>query len=229
MLNKISISVIVTCHNLEKYLPECIDSIYNQTMPPTEIIIVHDGCSDLSQCYKGCTNILRTQNKGVARSRHEGALLANSENLLFVDGDDTLSPNYIQAMVDTKVETKADVIYPNVFLWSNWDKKYPMRNGWHESEPEIDLDVLLKSNPIVVSSLVTKSLYFKAGGFENLPMLEDYAFWLKCYSLGGTFSKCVRAVLNYRQRQNGRNRQSDDLKNQMYFDIKQKYETLNQH
>lgn len=226
MLNKISVSVIVTCCNLEKYLPECIESIYAQTKQPTEIIVVHDGCSDLSQCYQGCTNVLRTTHKGVTYSRLEGAKLATSDNLLFVDGDDVLSENFVQAVVNTKIETKANIIYPNVFLWSRWHKDVKLNNGWHESPQEITEDILLKSNPIVVTSLIERDMFYELDGFSNYPMLEDYDFWLKAFFSNYTFAKSVRAVLKYRQRQNSRNHQPDELKNQMYYEIKAKYEKI---
>ena len=44
-MNK-KISVIVPCWNYAKYLPECIESLVNQTHKVDEIIIVNDGSPD---------------------------------------------------------------------------------------------------------------------------------------------------------------------------------------
>lgn len=221
-MNRVTVSVIITCHNLEKYLPECVESILAQTFEASEIIIVHDGCSDLSQCYPGATNVLRTKHMGVARTRHEGVLLAKGDNILFVDGDDVLSENFIELMVKEKLRSKSEVVYPNVLLWSRWHKDIKLPNAWRESPIEITKGNMMEMNQIVISSMMPRQLYLDLGGMPDLPMLEDYAFWLKAVYSGVGFTKC-QAYLKYRQRQDGRNRQSDKLKNQMYFEIREQY------
>ena len=42
------ISVIVAIYNVEKYLPECVDSIFRQTYNNLDIILVDDGSTDHS-------------------------------------------------------------------------------------------------------------------------------------------------------------------------------------
>jgi glycosyltransferase involved in cell wall biosynthesis len=223
-MTAISISVIVSCFNLHKYLDECVESVKNQTMQPSELIIVHDGCTGPCPTYGVSTDIVRKKNFGVARTRHEGVLLSQSEQLLFLDADDCLDEYFIEAMIKMKASSKSDIIYPNVFLWSNWSKDHPMRNGWHESAPEITKEKMMEYNQIVVSSLIPRVLYDKVGGFGKEPILEDYAFFLKCLESGATFSKSPQSVLRYRQRLEGRNRRNDELKNEWYYRIKEQHE-----
>lgn len=42
------ISVIVPVYNVEKYLPQCLNSIINQTYENLEIILINDGSTDNS-------------------------------------------------------------------------------------------------------------------------------------------------------------------------------------
>lgn len=45
------ISIIVPIYNVEKYLPQCLDSIINQTYKNLEIILIDDGSTDNSGKY----------------------------------------------------------------------------------------------------------------------------------------------------------------------------------
>ena len=46
-MNK-KVSVVVTCYNHEKYIEECLRSIFAQTHQNIELIIFNDGSTDLS-------------------------------------------------------------------------------------------------------------------------------------------------------------------------------------
>jgi glycosyltransferase involved in cell wall biosynthesis len=161
--------------------------------------------------------------KGVSRSRNVGAMLATSDNLIFLDADDCLSENYIEAVTDKRVETGADIIYPNVLLWSRWHKDVKLDNAWYESADKITWENMAEYNQLVVTSLIPKSLFVKVNGMDNYPMLEDYDFYLKCLHSGASFYKAPTAILKYRQRENSRNHQANELKNQLYWEIKEKY------
>lgn len=219
---QLSISVIITCHNLHAYLPECVESVKAQTMRASEIIVVHDACEP-PPVFPETTTVVRSVHRGVGVSRNQGALLASSEHLLFLDADDALDEHFIEAMVKVKAETKADIIYPNVLLWSYWHKDVKKRNAWHESAEKITKENMLEYNQIVVTSLVSKKMYFDAGGTPSLPILEDYKLWLMCMDKGATFAKSPFSVLKYRQREKGRLRHNDEAKNEWKFKIREEH------
>ena len=51
ILKKPKVSIIITCFNLAKYLPDLIESIENQTYKNFEVIIVNDASFDETEEY----------------------------------------------------------------------------------------------------------------------------------------------------------------------------------
>ena len=58
------ISIIVPVYNVEEYLPECLDSIINQTYSNFEAILVDDGSTDASE-PSAMTIVSRTDGSGL--------------------------------------------------------------------------------------------------------------------------------------------------------------------
>lgn len=101
-MNKTRISIIVPVYNSGQYLPQCIDSIINQTFTDWELILVNDGSTDQSAeiCSHYCDNhqnirLLNVNRGGVSRARNIGLNAATSPFVYFMDSDDYLSPNHL--------------------------------------------------------------------------------------------------------------------------------------
>ena len=217
-----TVSVIITCYNLERYLQDAIESVRGQTVQPLELVVVHDGC-DKPTMYEGTHTIFREENRGVAESRDEGVRIAKGDWLLFLDADDALAENYIEECL--KHTKRADIIYPNVLLWSWWGKKAPKPNAWHPAGKKLDLETMLRHNQwLVVSSLMKRSVYEDLGGFDpNLPVFEDWQFWIEAIIAGYTFTR-ANTYLKYRQRTSSRNRQSERIRAQVLTQVRQRYQ-----
>jgi hypothetical protein len=71
-----------------------------------------------------------------------------------------------------------------------------------------------KSIDLVVTSMIWRKMYDKLEGFRDLPVFEDWDFWLRAMCNGYTFAK-ANTLLWYRQHSGSRNHQSLDLR----FDI----------
>lgn len=93
--NDIKISVIVPVYNMEKYLPQCLDSIISQTLQDIEIIAVNDGSTDNSlniltdyQNNFSRLHIIDQANQGAGTARNKGINCAKGKYLIFMDPDD---------------------------------------------------------------------------------------------------------------------------------------------
>lgn len=94
------ISIIVPVYNEEKYLPQCLDSLVNQTYQDLEIICVNDGSTDGSlailEQYAAKDNrikVVSQENQGLSGARNAGITEVKGEWMMFVDSDDWLESN----------------------------------------------------------------------------------------------------------------------------------------
>lgn len=109
------ISVIVPVYNGEKYIRECLDSIFSQTFTDFEIIIVDDGSTDntfdiLTELSVKCNNlsIIRQENKGVSCARNTGIKHAKGKYLCFIDSDDYIKNNFLEELTEVVREKNVD-------------------------------------------------------------------------------------------------------------------------
>ncbi len=98
------VSVIIPAYNAAPFIEETIKSIYGQTYPHWEIIIIDDGSTDntVSICEQlnySKVKIMRQQNAGVAVARNNGLLAANGDLVVFFDADDLMSPDFLSVRV----------------------------------------------------------------------------------------------------------------------------------
>jgi glycosyltransferase involved in cell wall biosynthesis len=96
------VSIIIPAFNSEKFLAECIDSAIGQTWPNKEIIVIDDGSTDgslkIAQAYAGL-KVISQNNKGASAARNAGLKEAKGAYLQFLDADDLLSPDKIEAQI----------------------------------------------------------------------------------------------------------------------------------
>lgn len=98
------ISVIIPVYNVEDYINDCIQSIINQTFKDYEILLIDDGSTDNSGkiCDKynneEKVRIYHTKNKGLSEARNFGIKMAIGDYVAFIDSDDFVSTNYLEAL-----------------------------------------------------------------------------------------------------------------------------------
>ena len=104
------VSVIIPVHNCAEFLPRCVESVFAQTHPDIELILVDDGSTDSSPellkeyTARSCDRIrvkviTRAASGGVSAARNEGVAVAGGAYLFFIDGDDWIEPATLELMV----------------------------------------------------------------------------------------------------------------------------------
>ena len=114
---KALISVIVPVYNVEKFLPRCLESLAAQTMQDIEILLIDDGSTDRSgeicadfAARDGRFRLIRQENRGVFGAWNRGLDEARGENLMFVDSDDWVEPDFCETPWRCAVEQDADLV-----------------------------------------------------------------------------------------------------------------------
>lgn len=194
----VDVSVLITCKDKEQYLDDCVSSVLRQTKEPREIIIVHDECKEPMHHIQATCIMLKT-NLGVCRARHEAFRYSTGKLILFLDGDDVLSPDYLEKMI-LVLSGGADISYPDIYFFGDTEKRLSV------ALDKFDPDVIqkLQKFPIPVTCLMKREVYEKVGGFHEFPVMEDMDFWLRAMCNGYTFGK-AQTLLWYRQELGGRN------------------------
>ena len=108
-----TISVLIPIYNAEKYLGRCLDSLQRQSWTDFEIIAVDDGSQDGS--VRICEEYARTDhrlrlirqaNQGVSAARNTCLRESRGEYLTFVDSDDWVEPQYLEALLNACQEQR---------------------------------------------------------------------------------------------------------------------------
>lgn len=187
---------------------EAVLSIYNQTCPPDEIILVIDGpVSDMMlktiEILSEKTGIMKViplpQNMGHAIARQIGLEAARNELCAVMDADDLSVPNRFEKQL------KAFEKHPEVSVVGGLINEFI-----HTTDnvvgtrivPEKDSDIkeYLKSRcPMnLVTVMLKKSDVLKVGGFQDWYCEEDYYLWIRLALGGYKFYNIQENLVNVR-------------------------------
>lgn len=131
MDNSPKVSVIIPIYNAAEFLPECLDSILNQTLKDIEIICVDDGSPDNSldiiKKYASGDKRLRyisQKNQGAGAARNNGMREAKGEYLAFLDSDDKFEANMLEDAYGAASSVDADVCVFDADLFDHTTREF---------------------------------------------------------------------------------------------------------
>jgi hypothetical protein len=106
------VSVIVCTHNPRPdYLERCISALRAQTLPTDrwELLVIDNACAAplagrIELCWHAGARLVREDTLGLTPARLRGIVESRGALLVFVDDDNVLSPDYLEAALRMAVE-----------------------------------------------------------------------------------------------------------------------------
>ena len=110
------VSIVTTALNAEKFLERTIQSVWAQTYPNLEYIIIDggstDGTLDIIKHYADrLAYWVSEPDSGMYDGINKGFSRATGEIFAYLNSDDCYCPEAIQRVVDTFISTKADFVF----------------------------------------------------------------------------------------------------------------------
>lgn len=193
-------SIITASYNYENYIKETIESVLAQTYNNWEMIIVDDGSKDNSikvikeYCLKDSRIKLLThennENKGLVETVKLGIKNSANEWIVFLESDDTITPNYLEKKLSIiKENPEVKFIFNDVNLFGNKERirvydDYFIKVKKNLSEnpyPNKQLKCFKHDNMVSTFSAVAckKELFDKIDYNSPINALLDYYLWMQ--------------------------------------------------
>ena len=179
-----SVSVIIPTYNRELTLSRALDSVFSQSYPITEVIVIDDGSTDSTESLVKNSypqvNFLQQSNRGVSAARNLGIKQAVGSWLAFLDSDDEWLPHKLDKQFAALAERPESRLIHSDEIWiRNGIRVNPM-----DKHHKFGGDIFEKCLPLCAispSAAVVHQALFKAVGLfdESLPACEDYDLWLR--------------------------------------------------
>lgn len=142
--------------------------------------------------------------QGAGHTRWRALEAARTTWVAFLDDDDLLLPQHLNALLTHAERTGADVVYPGCHVLDSEGQSIPLRPEWGNFGHDFDADLLREKSYIPITSLVRteyamRSLFTPPSGSHY----EDWGFYLGMLDAGATFSHL--AEITWVWNHNGRN------------------------
>lgn len=198
-MNNSLCSIIMPCHNGERYLADSIQSVINQTYKNWELLIVDDNSQDNSiNIIKSFVNkdsrIALYENRqstgSPATPRNIGLSNANGKYIAFLDCDDIWLPSKLEKQI---LMMETENIYVAFSYYEKIDENGSRQERIITAPASTTYKELLKTD--VIGNLTGIYNKEKCGlVFQKVEPQEDYIMWLEILK-EGYIAKCYKEVL----------------------------------
>lgn len=215
MNSRVKVSVLVPIYNVEDFLPECLDSLVNQTLKDIEIICINDGSKDgsLDIIKKYASRdkrikIIDKENSGYGNSMNQGLKKAIGEYIGIVESDDFIELDGFEKLYGIASKYDVEVVKSNFYEYFTEKHKDGGKSNMFLPN-EINKVIDPRENRHVfyeqpsIWSAIYRNDFLKKNGIDFLPSpgasYQDAGFNFKVWATARKAYFVDEAFLHYRQ------------------------------
>ena len=202
-----SVSMCVYGKDNAAHFKTAVDSILNQTVKPSEVVLVVDGPvpSELDEIISeyeknSSFNVIRLpENKGHGEARRCGLSNCKNELVALMDADDISVPDRFEKQLEMfENDAELAIVGGNITEFIDTPENVVAKR----IVPSLDSDIkeyMKKRCPFnQMTVMFKKSLVDKVGGYVDWYCDEDYYLWLRMHLAGMKFANTEDILVNAR-------------------------------
>ena len=196
------VSIIIPIYNVENYIEECLESVFQQTYPHIEVILVNDCTPDnamkiansIINKYKDkfpTTIVNHEQNKGLSEARNSGMKIAKGEYIYFIDSDDAIMHDTIESLIqvaiihkgvelirgeftrDTNYRPQGKTVPPIIKLYEGTESKIRYYNNAYSWNILYKRTFIEDNNLVFIASLLYEDVAFQCTLITSLTYFAE--------------------------------------------------------
>jgi len=204
-----AVSVIITTYNLDKYLPQCLESVLGQTLGDWECLVIDDANSpntrriveNYANVDKRVSYIPTPNNFGLPGARNFGFSRARGRYIQHLDADDWLAETALAIKAGTlDSQPGMHIVYGHLETVTEDGTRNlgktgePVRGGWPPNQFDWTQQ-MAHMNQLPSCVMARREVFERSGGYrERMKRNEDAEFWCRVTSLGFRARKVTQAV-----------------------------------
>ena len=204
-------SVLISVYKKEKpeYLKTALQSIINQTLKPTEIVIVKDGLltQELNNCIKEYEKqypelikiVAFKKNRGLGLALRDGVIACKYDYIARMDSDDIAKLERFAKQFQYLKQ------HPETALLGTWITEFSKDENKPDTLTELPcthqeiLKYAKKRNPFRhMTMLLKKEAVIKSGNYRDFLWFEDYDLWVRMLQKGYIAANIPEYLVNVR-------------------------------
>ena len=176
------VSIIINCHNSDKYLKEAIDSVFNQTYKNWEIIFWDNNSSDnsaeIALAFSGKLRYFRNNSTlRLYAARNLAVEKADGKYIAFLDCDDIWTVDHLESLIG-KLDDDCKFVYGGYDIINSSgnfvsEKLSYLPDGYIKNK-------LFRRNPISIGCVLVEKNLLTNNLFDSFyDLLGDFDLWLR--------------------------------------------------